>query len=296
MPKLERTFSGDAANHTSPELGHASNEPNHTSIGSGHTSNEPSHTSLESGRASIESAKREILKTVAYTLLRQIYGVTAPPKVDVRQGVDFYAEVRRFEISLLQQALFYTNGKQTTAASLLNLNVTTLHSKVKFYGIEMAAIKISASSNRHELVPEIFFRQKPKLVAAAAPNPNATKRGSRPKRDPAEGNDISADLETLKAEVLKSMALALESKVEDSAGFLDFDLKLGLDFYEEVTNFEMRLLEQALMFTNGNQRAAAQLLRLKTSTLNTKLKMYRSGSGMNAREDDRTAKEKHNGR
>src|SRR4030095_2539443 len=88
------------------------------------------------GNTKIESAKSEVLQAVAYTLLAQVYGVTEPQKVDVREGVDFYDEVRRFEVSLIQQALFYTNGKQTAAASLLNLNVTTLHSKVKFYDIE----------------------------------------------------------------------------------------------------------------------------------------------------------------
>lgn len=85
----------------------------------------------------IESAKSEVLKTVAYTLLRQVYGVTEPQKLDVQRGIDFYDEVRRFEVSLIKQALFYTNGKQTAAASLLNLNATTLHSKIKFYGIEI---------------------------------------------------------------------------------------------------------------------------------------------------------------
>jgi DNA-binding NtrC family response regulator len=221
------------------------------------------------GIGTIESAKREILKTVAYTLLRQVYGVTEPQKVDVRQGVDFYDEVRRFEISLIQQALFYSNGKQTAAASLLNLNVTTLHSKIKFYEIEMSAIKMSAENKSHELVPEIFFNQKPKLVAQIS-NLN----GRENERNAIGENDTSPDIETLKAEVLKSMALALESKAEDPTGFLDLDVKLGLDFYEEVTKFEIKLLKQALMFSNGNQRAASQLLRLKTTTLNTKVKLY----------------------
>jgi DNA-binding NtrC family response regulator len=102
----------------------------------------------------IESVKTEVLKTVAYTLLRQVYGVTEPPKVDVKQGVNFYDEVRRFEVSLIKQALFYTNGKQTAAASLLNLNTTTLHSKIKFYGIEMPPV-----SKGHELMPEVLSHQ-----------------------------------------------------------------------------------------------------------------------------------------
>jgi DNA-binding NtrC family response regulator len=226
--------------------------------------------------ATIESAKREVLKTVAYTLLRQVYGGTEPPKVDVRKGVDFYDEVRRFEVSLIQQALFYTNGKQTAAASLLNLNVTTLHSKIKIYDIEPSAIRMSASKS-HELLPEIFFQQTPGTFAApTSPYVNGTGRMGRGNRKNSGGqNDNSSDLETLKTEVLKSMTLALESKAENPTGVRDLDVKHGLNFYEEVTNFEIRLLKQALMFTNGNQRAAARLLSLKTTTLNTKVKVYR---------------------
>jgi DNA-binding NtrC family response regulator len=88
-------------------------------------------------------------------------------------------------------------------------------------------------------------------------------------------DDTSSDVETLKTEVFKSIALALERKAETRTGVPDFDVKLGLNFYEEVTNFEITLIKQALMFTNGNQRAAARLLRLKTTTLNSKVKMYR---------------------
>jgi transcriptional regulator with GAF, ATPase, and Fis domain len=104
-----------------------------------------------------ESAKIEVLKTVAYTLLRQVYGVTEPRKLDVQRGVNFYDEVRRFEVSLIKQALFHANGKQAAAASLLNLNATTLHSKIKFYGIEKPALRES-----NDLPPEIVSHQKRK--------------------------------------------------------------------------------------------------------------------------------------
>jgi transcriptional regulator with GAF, ATPase, and Fis domain len=105
--------------------------------------------------ARIESAKTEVLKTVAYTLLRQVYGITEPRQLDVQQGVNFYDEVRRFEISLIKQALFYANGKQAAAASLLKLNATTLHSKIRFYGIEMPYIRHS-----NNVLTEIFSHSK----------------------------------------------------------------------------------------------------------------------------------------
>ena len=47
--------------------------------------------------------------------------------------------MRRFEVNLIKQALLYTNGKQTAAADLLNMNATTLHSKIKFYRIALPA-------------------------------------------------------------------------------------------------------------------------------------------------------------
>jgi DNA-binding NtrC family response regulator len=105
--------------------------------------------------ARIESAKTEVLKTVAYTLLRQVYGITELRHVDVQLGVNFYEEVRRFEISLIKQALFHTNGKQAAAASLLKLNATTLHSKIKFYGIEMPS-----RSENNNVLTEIFSHSK----------------------------------------------------------------------------------------------------------------------------------------
>lgn len=51
-------------------------------------------------------------------------------------GIDLFQEVRRFEINLITLALKQTRGHQARAARLLNLNPTTLNSKIKLYGIE----------------------------------------------------------------------------------------------------------------------------------------------------------------
>jgi transcriptional regulator with GAF, ATPase, and Fis domain len=50
--------------------------------------------------------------------------------------IDFYEETRRFEIALIKRALRQTNGHQVLAARLLNLNPTTLHAKIKQYGLK----------------------------------------------------------------------------------------------------------------------------------------------------------------
>ena len=56
--------------------------------------------------------------------------------LNVSDGIDFYAELERFETFLIWLALDETGGHQAQAARLLNLKPTTLNSKIKLYGIE----------------------------------------------------------------------------------------------------------------------------------------------------------------
>jgi DNA-binding NtrC family response regulator len=55
--------------------------------------------------------------------------------VSIEEGIDLYNEIRRFEISLIVQALKFTHGSQKEAAALLKMNHTTLNSKIKKYQI-----------------------------------------------------------------------------------------------------------------------------------------------------------------
>jgi transcriptional regulator with GAF, ATPase, and Fis domain len=48
----------------------------------------------------------------------------------------------------------------------------------------------------------------------------------------------------------------------------------GIDFYDEVRNFERGLIKQALRSTGGHQSRAAALLGLTPSTLNSKMKAH----------------------
>ena len=56
--------------------------------------------------------------------------------LNVSEGIDFYAELERFETFLIWLALDETGGHQARAARLLNMKPTTLNSKIKLYGIE----------------------------------------------------------------------------------------------------------------------------------------------------------------
>lgn len=64
-----------------------------------------------------------------------------PP--DVRRGVDFYEEVRHFEVALILEALRITRGSQSRAAVLLGLNKTTLNCMIKRYGIDAEALVVT---------------------------------------------------------------------------------------------------------------------------------------------------------
>jgi DNA-binding NtrC family response regulator len=56
---------------------------------------------------------------------------------DLGRGINFYEQVRRFEIDLIRRALEQTGGHQSRAARLLGMNATTLNSKIKTYGISL---------------------------------------------------------------------------------------------------------------------------------------------------------------
>ncbi len=70
---------------------------------------------------------------LARKMIHQAAG--ASDKTDIARGVNFYDEVKRFEIDLIRRALDQTSGHQSRAARLLGLNATTLNSKIKSYNI-----------------------------------------------------------------------------------------------------------------------------------------------------------------
>jgi DNA-binding NtrC family response regulator len=52
-----------------------------------------------------------------------------------KSSVDFFDEVRRFEMRLISRALELTAGNQARAARLLGLGTTTLNYKIKCYDL-----------------------------------------------------------------------------------------------------------------------------------------------------------------
>lgn len=93
----------------------------------------------------VESGREAFQKRVA-SLCRQAealtdelenlksFGLPVEP-LSVEAGIDFYEEVKRFEIFMILRALKISQGSQKRAAGLLRMNITTLNTKIKTYKI-----------------------------------------------------------------------------------------------------------------------------------------------------------------
>lgn len=90
-----------------------------------------------------ESVQESInfINAMLHTLLQAKEALSAYRPPQVQQGIDFYDEVIKFEISLIEQALKHSEGSQYKAASLLRLKPSTLNSKIKNLKINWKASK-----------------------------------------------------------------------------------------------------------------------------------------------------------
>jgi DNA-binding NtrC family response regulator len=72
---------------------------------------------------------------LAFQMIASTEGVSSD--IDLARGVNFYDEVKKFEIDIIHRALEQTGGHQSRAARLLGLNATTLNSKIKNFNIDL---------------------------------------------------------------------------------------------------------------------------------------------------------------
>lgn len=73
---------------------------------------------------------------------------------------------------------------------------------------------------------------------------------------------------------LREVTKALLDEVKSLNRLKTVEVKNGINFDEEIKQFEIQLIEHALEQTGGNQLKAARLLNLKHTTLNAKIKRY----------------------
>jgi DNA-binding NtrC family response regulator len=97
-----------------------------------------------------ETSDLQMLKAMTVTLSKAIQALESVQPSNITPGTNFYEEVERFEVALIQKALQQTGGNQAQAARLLGLNQTTLHGKIKHYGIYPNVLVYDSTAIRHQ--------------------------------------------------------------------------------------------------------------------------------------------------
>jgi transcriptional regulator with GAF, ATPase, and Fis domain len=84
--------------------------------------------------AALPMAKLDAARVLARALTTVL---ASESEGDSKQGpsISLRDEVQRFEANLIRSALAHTGGRQRRAARLLGMNVSTLNSRIKRYGI-----------------------------------------------------------------------------------------------------------------------------------------------------------------
>jgi len=109
------------------------------------------------------------------------------------------------------------------------------------------------------------MRKNENIVLMNTPLKSATPGGYQWQQEPPLNQRI---------DVLKDVALSLLPEARALNGASVIDVGSGIDFYEEVSRFEVEMIRRALEYTAGHQVRAARLLGLKVTTLNSMIKRY----------------------
>ncbi|MEW6126603.1 MAG: helix-turn-helix domain-containing protein [Acidobacteriota bacterium] len=70
------------------------------------------------------------------------------------------------------------------------------------------------------------------------------------------------------------MAMSVVAEVEALGNVKIIDVNSGINIQDEMRDYEKYLIQRALWHTSGNQARAAELLGLRATTLNEKIKRY----------------------
>ncbi len=122
----------------------------------------------------------------------------------------------------------------------------------------------------------VTFTMKAKIIKLNGQNRNHKEMGLDGGDDHKENNQPKEKEDALSHKIssLKQNAFALIQEVKELGNLSYLDLTSGIDLYEEIHRFEVRLIQQALEETDGHQVQAARLLGLNITTLNAKIKRY----------------------
>jgi DNA-binding NtrC family response regulator len=78
-----------------------------------------------------------------------------------------------------------------------------------------------------------------------------------------------------KLATIRDLVTSLQAEIENLQLANLPDIDDDFDFYREVARYEKRLILQALTISGGSQIKASRLLKLKPTTLNSKMKVLK---------------------
>ena len=78
-----------------------------------------------------------------------------------------------------------------------------------------------------------------------------------------------------KLTTIRDLIASLQAELENLQMINLPEMEDDFDFYREVERYERRLIQTALRMSGGSQVKAARLLKLKPTTLNSKMKVLR---------------------
>lgn len=90
----------------------------------------------------LRTKQLEVLKSLVLLMVKEVESLNEEQLIVNnklhKQNISFYEEVRRFEISMIRNALILSGGVQRKAAFTLGLKVSTLNEKIRRYRIDLA--------------------------------------------------------------------------------------------------------------------------------------------------------------
>lgn len=87
------------------------------------------------------NTEKKNLKKLSRLIFYEIQRLESIFCLEMKNTINFFEEVRQFEINLIKTALFCANGSQRRCAELLGITTSNLNNKIKNYGITPKSLK-----------------------------------------------------------------------------------------------------------------------------------------------------------
>ncbi|MGI8469740.1 MAG: helix-turn-helix domain-containing protein [Pyrinomonadaceae bacterium] len=99
-------------------------------------------SNFSSSEGILKQNQLEALKSLSLLLVREINSLeetqsAVEKEIESEQPICLLDEIQRFEVNMIRCALIRSMGSQTRAAKLLGLKLTTLHTKIRRYKIDL---------------------------------------------------------------------------------------------------------------------------------------------------------------